>query len=597
MMRGRVAGGVICLSGFLAGASLVCGAEVSPGGEPSVPYEARLRGVGPGELKNAVRAQSQVFSLVAYPPATLRQLQKRAEDDLPAMTAALRASGHLAAAIELRIDTNRTPVRVSFRIDQGPRYALESFRVVYSPEECGAPPVPARLGWRKGGAASVERVEAAEAAALRFLQERGCPHPQILERTVVRDDAAQQVAVVCTVAPGAPATLGAAEFQGLVRLRPAYVRNRVEWAPGERYDIDKLEDLEKELLHSGLFSAARVAVADESDAAGNLPVRIELAERPRRTIRAGVSYYTDEGFGGQTSWESRNLFGNAEALALTLTASEILYEAKAGLKRPDLFSRNLDLHLEVGVSDEHPDAFRSQELRSALWLEKRLVEKLTLKGGVAYELDRVEQQDDETDFGLLSLPVSVDWDLRDNPLDPSRGVALYLATAPYRDLKGDADFFKSYAEASAFLPVLRGPRLVLATRAGIGTISGEDTVDVPADKRFFAGGGGTIRGYKYQTVGELVDGEPVGGNSLATVSAELRLQATRTIGLAVFIDGGTTYPDSHPDPDIPFLWGAGGGVRYYLGSAPLRLDIAFPLDRREDVDEPFQVYISLGQSF
>ena len=586
---------VLCLS--LAWATSGGFGAEPPNGEPSIPYQARLKGIHYGELKSTIRAQSLTMSLRQYPPATVRQLRKRAEDDLPAMTAALKAAGHLGGALDFEIDTNRAPVRVTFHVRKGPRYKLGELRVTFPPASAAVPPVPRQLGWSRRSAASVENVEGAEAALLRYLHRRGYPQPRILERTVVRDDVQKTVDVACSVDPGLFATLGAAEFQGLDRVRLAYVQNRVSWLPGERYDSKELEDFEKGLLRSGLFSSARVALGAEPDANGNLPVRIDLDERPWRTVRAGAKYYTDEGFGGEASWENRNLFGNAEALTLTLLASEIKYEAKGVFTRPDLLVPDLDLHLELSANDEHPEAYRSQESRSSLWLEKRLLDELTLKGGVAYEFDQVDEQGDESRYGLLSLPLSADWDLRDDALDPYRGANFFLATTPYRDGAENLAFLKSFGEASLFLPLMRLPRLVLATRGSLGTISGADVDAVPADKRFYAGGGGTIRGYPYQSVGELVDGKATGGNSMASVSAELRARVTRSLGLAVFIDGGMAYASSLPDADTPFLWGAGCGVRYYLGSTPFRCDVAFPLQPRAGVDDSFQIYISLGQSF
>jgi translocation and assembly module TamA len=95
----------------------------------------------------------------------------------------------------------------------------------------------------------------------------------------------------------------------------------------------------------------------------------------------------------------------------------------------------------------------------------------------------------------------------------------------------------------------------------------------------------------------MEDGEPMGGNSMAAVSSELRLRWARTMGVAAFVDGGMAYVDSRPDFEIPFLWGIGGGVRYYLGMTPLRVDVAFPLNKRNEIDADFQIYVSLGQSF
>lgn len=597
-MKWRTVGrGAILWLCWLGMVSAGWGAVSPDDGEPSVPYRARVKGLWYGELKRAVQEQSLTILLVGRPPATIRQLRKRAEDDLPSMTAALKASGHLAGSLELEIETNRVPVRVTFRVRKGPLYKIGDFRVDYAPSLEEVPPVPGRLGWNLRSAASVEQVEAAEEAALHFLQTRKFPRPRILKREVIRDDVRKRVDVVCTVDPGTSATLGPASIHGLLRLQSGYVENRVSWAPGDGYDVEVLQLLEKDLLRSGLFSIARTTVSSEPDEEGNLPVRVDVKERARRTFRAGVSYYTDEGFGGQAGWENRNLFGHAEKVGLTLLASEILYEAKVGFSRPDLFSRNLDLHVEESVGDEHPDAYQSRKWRSSLWLEKRLWDQLTLKGGVAYEFDRVEENGEYSRFGLGSLPLSAGLDLRDDPMDPFRGTSFFLSTTPYLDTATDLTFLKSVGEASVYVPLSRLPRMVLASRLALGTITGDEAANVPADKRFYAGGGGTIRGYKYQSVGERVDGEPVGGKSMATVSAEWRVQVTPKIGLAFFMDGGTTYPDSQPDFDVPFLWGAGGGVRYYLGFAPFRMDIAFPLQARDGVDDDFQLYISLGQSF
>jgi translocation and assembly module TamA len=223
---------------------------------------------------------------------------------------------------------------------------------------------------------------------------------------------------------------------------------------------------------------------------------------------------------------------------------------------------------------------------------------LKLQGGLAYEYSLVDDQDELTRYGLVSVPLSLDWDRRNDALDPSKGWQTFLATAPYQDTLSDLSFIKTLGEGSVHIRLSREPQLVLSTRATLGSITGASVEDVPADKRFYAGGGGTIRGYKYQSVGELdEDGDPVGGNSMATVSFELRSRVSRTIGTALFLDGGTTYPEAVPDPNVDFLWGAGFGLRYFMSFAPLRADIAFPLNRRDEIDAAFQFYISLGQSF
>ena len=141
-------------------------------------------------------------------------------------------------------------------------------------------------------------------------------------------------------------------------------------------------------------------------------------------------------------------------------------------------------------------------------------------------------------------------------------------------------------------------RFILAGRTRIGTTVGADSESLPANRRFYAGGGGSIRGYAYQLVGPLDDDEdPFGGTSLVEFGAEVRVRVTDTIGVVPFIDGGMVYDDPWPDADQELLWAAGLGLRYFTGFGPLRLDVAFPLNRRDGVDDAFQFYISFGQAF
>ena len=131
----------------------------------------------------------------------------------------------------------------------------------------------------------------------------------------------------------------------------------------------------------------------------------------------------------------------------------------------------------------------------------------------------------------------------------------------------------------------------------MGATTGAERDEIPADLRFYAGGGGSIRGYSFQSVGPLRQNEPLGGRSLFELSVEFRMKVFDSIGLVAFMDGGSVFEDTFPDFDEPLRWGAGLGFRYFTPVGPLRLDVGVPLNRREDMDDRFQIYVSLGQAF
>ena len=95
----------------------------------------------------------------------------------------------------------------------------------------------------------------------------------------------------------------------------------------------------------------------------------------------------------------------------------------------------------------------------------------------------------------------------------------------------------------------------------------------------------------------MTDGEPDGGLSFNEYAIETRMHFGDSWGAAVFVDAGYAYAKEVPSVGEQLLWGAGLGMRYYTSFAPIRFDIAFPLDKRDDIDDAFQIYISLGQAF
>jgi translocation and assembly module TamA len=134
-------------------------------------------------------------------------------------------------------------------------------------------------------------------------------------------------------------------------------------------------------------------------------------------------------------------------------------------------------------------------------------------------------------------------------------------------------------------------------RGRVGSITGAPRDSIPANRRFYAGGGGSIRGIPFQTASPLdEDDDPIGGRSLLETAVELRYNITETIGVVAFVDAGRAFEASYPDFSEPLIVGAGLGARYFTPIGPLRVDIAVPVDRR-DVDDVLQVYVSLGQAF
>jgi translocation and assembly module TamA len=596
MCLGTRGGGWVALAALaMAGAVTAAGAGAE---RPAFPYEARVSHVRPKALREPLADQSLTIRLQAFPPATPQQLQHRIDGDLPRLMAVLQSNGYYAGTVTDRTETNRTPTRVIFSVTPGPLYRFGRLAVTYEdllPGETVPPAVGVHM--RRGLPAAAPRIMAEERRVLESIMDHGYPFPELAGKDVRIDHEGQVVDVTFRVRPGPHGRFGPVAVSGTESVRERFVRRRVSWHTGDPFRHTDVRNLEQDLLTSGLFASARISFPGELDADGTLPVSVEVMERKHRTVRVGAQYATDIGIGGKLSWEHRNLFHGAESLECTLAANEVEQLMQLFFRRPDFLTPNLALLLNLKSERDSPEAYNSRAYVGSVLVEKQMTRQSKVSTGLALKRSFVEQFESEDDYNLLSIPSVLDWDTRDNQLDATRGFRTVFAVEPFRDLGGDDNFFRWITEGRTYASLSRKENLVLAVRLSFGSLSGTELEGIPADERFYVGGGGSVRGYEYQTVGVLVDGIPVGGKSMLETSLEVRYQPGAMLGYVAFVDGGMAFTDNLPDASIPLQWGAGLGLRYSLGFAPLRLDVAVPLNPRDGVDPAYQFYISVGQSF
>ena len=201
-------------------------------------------------------------------------------------------------------------------------------------------------------------------------------------------------------------------------------------------------------------------------------------------------------------------------------------------------------------------------------------------------------------FFIGALPLTLGYDGSDNLLDPTRGFRLSGWISPEYSGHGKSlTYVRSQIDASAYRPVSQG--VVVAGRIRVGTILAASDYDIAPSRRFYSGGGGSVRGYGYQQLGPKdVDGSPIGGRGLAEFALETRIRLKQfggNFGVVPFFDGGSLTTKALPDLRR-WRFAAGAGVRYYSMFGPIRIDVGVPLNRQKG-DGPFAVTVSLGQAF
>lgn len=578
---------------ILAGSLLLALELTAPAASDPMTYDVRFRGLPDRGLRRACEEASEACALRDRPPPTDALLLGRGERDVPRVLERLRSEGYYGATVAVRLVASGR--RLVFDVDAGPRYRLGRVSIDASPARA---PEARSIGLKPGEVARASYVLEAEEQLLQHVRRQGHPFPRVRERRVTHDPARRVIAVDWSVDPGRAATMGPVAVTGLVRVSETCVRNELAWPEGRRFDPDAIDEARTRLMRSALFSAVRFEMPDEVPPDGSLRVRVDLRERRRRTVTLGAGYKTDEGAGGFAQWEHRNLFGGAERLGLGATVAEATRSAQAQFAKPHVGRPRQSLVLDARAAEDRPDAYVSRNVRTSAMLVREWTARVTGRAGAAFRYSVVDQLDEEDDFVLASLPVEVDWNTSDDLLDPRRGARLLARAEPFYDVvQGDLGFLKSRATISRYQRLNRERTWLLAGRASVGGIAGAGAGAIPADERFYAGGGSSIRGYAYQSVGPMQDDDPLGGRSLLELSVELRAQVGASLGFVAFVDGGTAFENSVPDFDETIRWGAGAGVRYYTLVGPVRADIGVPLDPRDGIDRDYQLYVSIGQAF
>lgn len=575
-----------------------------------VPYdvEIKLQGLDDDALLDTLKDNSQLIALKKKKkPETEAALQRRIDDDRTRLRDAMEAAGYWQATIEDKIDAKKKPAEVTVTVKPGPLFHFAKIAFLLP---SGAPAAlvdrlgAERLGLKPGDPAKSAPVAAADARIVDAYGHRGQPFARIVDRHAVIDVATATMTVTYTIDPGPAARFGKATVQGLTTLDRDVVDRRIAWHEGATFDTRQVEQTRRKLVATGLFSAVEIKHADAPDADGAVPMTIALTEAPHHSVGAGVGYNTNYRAGLRGFWEDRNLFGDAETLRLSAGVAQRQIGAAANFRRPDLWWNGVDFVANVEALRQETDAYNSRRADAYAGLEARLFEPYVFGGGVLIDGAKLttDEPGRDEDYLLLGLPLYGRRDTTDDLLDPTKGSRLSLTVTPYHSLMNTgvggagANFVSSRLQGSLYRELGASNTWIVAGYGALGSIVGADLGAVPLDKRLYAGGAGSVRGFGYQLAGPLDSyDKPTGGRSSVEFGGELRYRFTETFGIVPFFDAGNVYPSAAPE-SLKLFYSAGIGLRYYTAIGPVRVDVATPINKRS-TDAPVQFYVSLGQAF
>jgi translocation and assembly module TamA len=580
------------------------------------PYDVTLQPTGDGALDSALKDSANLVSLQKTAPAGGFALVERARQDLGRFTTALHSFGYYKARVSVTMDGHTLddptlldaiarapadpPLKIAVTFDLGPQFHFGTIAVQGNP-----PPATANVaGLTPGAPAMAAEVVAARDRLLAAVREAGYPLAKVELPPAVLHPDQNVLDVSYQVTTGPRADIGTITITGLKDMNESFVRQRLLLHTGERFSPKAIAAAQQDLSSIGVFSIVRMETADHLDPDGRLPVTIDVTERPLHAVEFGISYATDVGVDLTTAWHHRNLFGNAEQLNLTgafqLGGDAVTkpgYQFGAQFLKPDFLARDQSLEFDLNAIKQSLQAYDQTALIEKAAINRKLWPHWTGSLGIFGEQESIEQEDVTRHYNLIGLPVSLKFDDTTSLLDPTSGIRAAFSVTPTQSMgQPSSTFFIMQAAGSTYLDMSQNGRSVLALRGLVGQASGVGVFGLPPDQRFYGGGSGTVRGYRYQSIGpHFADNKPTGGTAIATGTVEFRQRILDSYGMVAFVDAGQVSADGAP---FTSSWraGAGIGARYYTPIGPIRLDVAVPLNKQASGDT-FELYIGIGQAF
>lgn len=541
--------------------------------------------------------------------ANAAQIDRRARADAELLMELLRSRGYYDALVEPTIEVSGNDLTVQLSATPGPIYRFESVELPGLQEAAGneAGALREAFAVKAGDPVVAQNVIDAGVALQVALGERGFATAKVGEQDILIDHEAQVARLVLPVTPGPIAHFGQISVSGEPPFSNRHVQRIARFKPGDRYEQSEVADLRRALIATGLISSVEVTQVPRNEGQV-IDLAVKLEPAPMRTIAGELGYGTGEGIRAEASWQHRNLFNPEGALTVRGVIGTQEQLGAVIFRRNNWLRRDQVLNAQALAAHIDRDAYNAKTLSLSAGFErqsnfiwqKRWTWSLGAELVATDEEDTIEATGEprRRTFFIAALPGSLGLDETDDLLDPTKGFRLLGRLSPEISFQGGTfPYARTQVDASAYHPV--SETVVAAGRIRLGSILGAGRDDIAPSRRFYSGGGGSVRGYGYQRIGPRdVDNDPIGGRSLAEFSLEARIKLKAfggNFGVVPFIDGGTLSTDAMPDFK-DWQIGVGIGARYYSSFGPIRIDIGTPLNRQKG-DGRIAVVVGLGQAF
>jgi translocation and assembly module TamA len=573
--------------------------------------EVTLNGVSDDDLGDELRGGSLLIeqSLLEENPPSTSEILAAAQADYKRLLAVLYDNGHFSGAITISVDGREAaaipPVtppdqisRVVIAVDPGPKFQFGRASITPVAEGTELPEE-----YAVGQTASLGVLKNTVTAGVNGWREQGHAKADLTRQELTANHPDRTINADLVIDPGPRLRFGPLVVLTESDVRLQRILDIAGLPEGAVFSPEEIRLSTARLRRTGAFNAVALSEAEQIGPGDTLAINAQITDAPKRRLGFGAELSTLEGLTVSAFWLHRNLLGGAERLRFDAEVRGIGgnsggtdYKVGARFERPATFNEDTDFYALAKIEQLDEVSFFSRQLDLEAGIIRIASEQRTYTLGVGLRTAQTRDVFGENNYSLLTLPLSAQFDYRDDTLNARDGYFIRATATPFLSIAGAANGIRSYVDARGYKTFGEARPVTLALRGQFGSVYGPDLAQAPADYLFYSGGGGTVRGQEYQSLGVPIGAETTGGRSFLGLSAEVRVGVTDAIGLVGFADAGYIGEEEFYDGSGTWHSGAGIGLRYNTAIGPVRLDLAVPTSGPE-TDENFQVYIGIGQSF
>jgi outer membrane protein assembly factor BamA len=556
-------------------------------------------------------AAEERFAVASF-PGTLARVELAA--GLPAadsrLLAALRTLGYPAARITGR---SLADDGLAVSVETGPRQVVAVVRVMGEALAAGdAERLAGLLPLRTDSPARLDLVAQGAQLLENDLHQRGYADAKVHSALVPVAGRPGKLELRYEVDPGIAYRLAAVSLTGERWSRPAPLLRAAGLAGlrvGAPFTDAAVEEARTHLFRTGLFSRVDAEVKKDDD--GEARVTLGLAEHPRFHLGYGVRRESGVGTAAVLDFVDQNFLGRAITVGLrglyqTGDRSGRLYLRTGGvLGTPISFESYGEVRRLFTPGDDNLVEDRREVALEALRpLGEHGTAHLYLRYRTTHIFEVVPDPffpfDSEIRLPLAGLQFLRD--TRDDKIDPQRGLFASLDLSGSGSFLGsDFEYARLFGQVASFRNVrLAGRPWTWAQSMRLGVEHPFAGQEIIRDELFFAGGPYSVRGYRQETLGpqeslglDLM--RPAGGEALFVINEELRFALPWSLTGLAFFDAGQIWARPR-DASFDLAKSIGLGLRASTPVGLLRLDAAFPLDRRPG-DGSYKIYFGFGNAF